>query len=220
MKGKNTGFILLAMLAAILVAGIAYMFLFKPMLDTRQEAMEETESVHSFNATLNLRLAEYQRDWALMPQFEEEIAQIGTQLVPQEDLPGLRERLAATFDKYELVANIDNVSPATLVAPGTLSLAIPAAVVGRESYIEGLEFANLYQTSLRVEVLGTQTQILLAAGDLQLQEGRLLVVQSLEMTAQPTEERPDLYRGSFVVIVFTLVDPANGLDPGGLVAAP
>lgn len=218
MKSKNTGFILLAMLAAILVAGVAYMFLFKPMLDARQEALEEAESVRSFNDTLNIRLAEYQRDWALMPEFEAEIAQIATQLVPQEDISGLRDRLAFTFAKYELAANIENAEPAILVEPGLVSLVSPAAAVGRTSYVEGLEFANLYQTSVQIEVLGTEDQILLAAGDLQLQEGRLLVIQNLAVVAQPTEERPDLYRGTFVVVFFTLVDPENGLDPGGLVS--
>ena len=62
MKNKNAGFVALAALAAILVAGIAYMFLFKPLMDSRQEALEETESVVDFNSTLEIKLAQYKKE--------------------------------------------------------------------------------------------------------------------------------------------------------------
>jgi len=219
MKNKNAGFVALAALAAILVAGIAYMFLFKPLMDSRQEALEETESVVDFNSTLEIKLAQYKKEYSLMPEYEEQIADIATHLTPQEDLPSVREKLESTFTRYNLTVKVENVQPATLMEPLQMMLGPAAAAAGRESYVDGLEFTDLYQTFYEVELEGTANDILMAVGDLQLQDGRFVLVQGVEIQDSGDAEQPDLYTGQLRFYVFTLVDPTAQLDPGGFTAA-
>jgi len=219
MKNKNAGFVALAALAAILVGGIAYMFLFKPLMDSRQAALEETESVVDFNSTLEIKLAQYKKEYSLMPEYEEQIADIATHLTPQEDLASVREKLAATYTRYNLTVKVENVQPATLMEPLQMMLGPAAAAAGRESYVDGVEFTDLYQTFYEVELEGTSNDILMAVGDLQLQEGRFVLVQGVDIQSAGDAEQPDLYTGQLRFYVFTLVDPTAQLDPGGFTAA-
>ena len=154
-----------------------------------------------------------------MPEYEEQIADIATHLTPQEDLPSVREKLESTFTRYNLTVKVENVQPATLMEPLQMMLGPAAAAAGRESYVDGLEFTDLYQTFYEVELEGTANDILMAVGDLQLQDGRFVLVQGVEIQDSGDAEQPDLYTGQLRFYVFTLVDPTAQLDPGGFTAA-
>jgi hypothetical protein len=214
MKYRDAGFILGAAFLAIVIAMASYFLLFSPVLAARADAMEAQEAAVAFNQTLEIQLIQKQAEAAKMPEFEEQIAEIATQLLPRDDLAQVRRDIDAIMVAEGVVVTVDAANPPVLVTSESISLASQAYTVGRVSYVEGLAFRDVYQTQMQLTLEGPYANIVRAIAKLQFNEGRYLLVSDLDIdeAVRLAPELPATFR--IKINYFTLFDPELGIDPG------
>lgn len=209
---RDTTFITLLVLGLIAVLVAAWFLLFNPALARWSEAKAAYEQAYSFNESLELQLIQKRGEHAKLSEYQAEIDAISEALPPYEDLATIRRELYSILASETVAVEMDVANPAVAVEPG-VSLAIPAAAVGRESHVEGLAFQDLYQTEIQISLTGSYADIIAAIARLQLNEGRYYLVSdfSIQETDRELPDEPSTV--DIVVHTFTLVDIESAIDP-------
>lgn len=212
MKSKDAGFILSLVLGAAVLAVVAFMFVIRPALNTTSEAREQEEASRSLNDTLMIQIAAYKADFEKLPDTKAQIEEIQGDIHPREDVASVRLQITEILAAEGVRLERDNVSLPMLMSPGSLYLGGAAAAVGRESYVDELQFKDLYVTSFDLEFSGDLNQIVRTIARLQMNEDRYFLVSVFE--ARSEDQVPGGYVAHVKVDVFTLIDPALTVDPG------
>lgn len=214
MKSRDSGFLLVLVFLAAVVAVAVFMFLMRPALATTSEAAERAEAAKDFNETLEDRLRIYEADFAKLPETQEQIAAIQQAFTPREDVPEVRRIISEILTTESLSLRNDSYGLPTLVAPGGVLLAPAAQAVGRTSYVEGLAFQDLYSTTVSLEFSGQYDSIIRAIARLQMNDSRYFLVRSAEIRKSEDEGSAGTFVATLEVIYFTLLDPTHKIDPG------
>lgn len=213
MKSRDAGFILVLVAAAAIIATAVFMLLIQPAMTATSEAQALAQESKDFNDTLELRLAQYEADFAKLPETREQIATIQEAFAPQEDIPAVRRAIDEILGSESLTLRNDNYGLPLLVTPGTVFLEPSAQAVGRTSYVDGLTFQDLYSTTINLEFSGQYDNIVRAIAKMQMGEGRYLLVRSMEMRSND-EAADGTLIATLELVFFTLVDPTHKIDPG------
>lgn len=212
-SSKDPAFILGLIAVAAIIAIAAYFLLISPALMAMTEAAQRKEDAAAFNTTLEIQLAQYEAEFAKLPEIEAEIDEIHDAFSQREDLAAVRRAIYPILAGESLRLTEENVALPVLVTPGGLSLAAAASAVGRESYIEALTFQDLYATEYEIAFSGQYVNLMRALAKIQMHEGRYFLIGGFE--AKADEELND---GTFdvrlTIMVFTLADAGGAIDPG------
>jgi hypothetical protein len=214
MKGQNTAWVLGAFALGAVLAALMYVFLISPALAARAEAAEATAAARDQNEFLELRLLQYQADYEKLPEMREQVEEIYAQFSVREDVAQVRRDLEALLTPLGVSVVVDNVGDPILVTPGVISLAQPAASVGRVSYIEGLTFTDLYSSNFDMTISGPYEQVIKAIAMLQLHEGRYFLVHEVDIVPVGVAARDTPASALLDMEFFTMFDAATGVDPG------
>lgn len=186
-RSQNTTALIIAVLVALVLAAIAWFLLIGPKLDAASFAQEQTESQRLTNDNLRAEIETLKAEAERLPELREELWRIRDAFPPQQDVPGLRDLIAELYGAHGLVIQSDSIG---LPGPieNTLALAPAYAAVGKESYVEGIQFSGLIVTPVTVTTRGPRAAVLSLLDDLQVGDHRYFSVYAYNL--EPLEADP------------------------------
>jgi hypothetical protein len=215
MKSRDTGFTLVLIVLAAIIAIAAYYLLLNPALSQRSEAIASAEQARTLNADLENQLSVKMQEAEALPELREELAEMQAAFPPQENLSQVRRGVTELLALNEVSVVQSTLEPAVIVTPGGTILGPAAAAVGRESYIDGLVFQDLYGTTETLMISGTYQNVVKAIARLQMSDSRYYLVHSVQFQST-TGVVPDAPASAEIDLwYFVVYDPNAAVDVGG-----
>lgn len=217
MNFKDAGFIVGMIALAVIIALGAWFGLFSPALASKTEADVAAAEAAEFNDLLEIQLAQKQAEAQKLPEYEAQLVEMSTEFPQQDLLAEVRRDIDAVFLPLGVIVDVDALVKPEVVAPGSLSLVAPATAAGRVSYVEGLQFQDLYVASITLTVKGDLPTILRGVSALQMDQERYYLVESLQSAGDADDTGAASY--SMKISYFVLFDSTSEDDPGVTSAA-
>lgn len=214
MKSGNAGFVLGALVLAAIIAAGAYFLLFSPALAAGSQAREDLQEAREFNELLELQILQKRAEFGRMDEYLDQIEEISSEIPATEQTATMRRQINAILAAESLQIRRDNLTDAAVVVPGQVILAPAAYAVGRESYVDGLVFRDLYATTIDYTVQGQYANVWRAIARLQMYEDRYFLLTSVSILAPSGEVPNGGVEANLQIQIFTLYDPASGADVG------
>lgn len=223
MNKGNTGLSLVAVLLAVLAAGLTWLFFISPRMTAMSEARDATVAAQEQNDLLELQLLALRRDAERLPEIREQIYGVRDYFPPSLDVPALRIGLERVFDDNDLVIIEEVIGDPVVIDPSTLSLTDAAAAVGLQSPTAELDFSGMLGTPVQIRTAGPLKNVQSLLNDFQRGDHPYMLVAQVGFT--PVTERgevsgvrvnPGDTEALITLMLFTLDagDPSASVRPG------
>ncbi len=180
MRSQNGPLYAGAVVAALLLGVVAWLFGISPRTARQADANEARDAQVERNAALQKSLDDLIAENKKLPEYIDQIYAIRDDLPPTESIPEWRRTVNAIFEDAGLVVLHDNVSGPVAIEPD-LSIAAQAKAVGIKSPIEGLKFNRLVATPFEIQFAGDPAQVFRAIDQMQYGDHRYFLMSGLSL---------------------------------------